>query len=48
MFHDRRDSGMVVQVDGAPQALAVPDRVLDRSLRDTDPEVFEGISAEPS
>ncbi len=30
---------MVVEVDGAPQALTLPDRVLDRSLADTDPEV---------
>src|SRR4051794_21042755 len=37
---------MVVQVDGAPQAPAVADRVLNRSLRDTDPEVFAAISAE--
>jgi glycine hydroxymethyltransferase len=41
-------SGMVVQVDGAPQAPAVPDRVLDRSLGDTDPGVLEAISAEPA
>jgi glycine hydroxymethyltransferase len=39
---------MVVQVDGALQASAVPDRVLDRSLGDTDLEVFEAISAEPA
>jgi hypothetical protein len=31
---------MVVQVE------ALPDRVLDRSLGDTDPEVFEAIAAE--
>jgi glycine hydroxymethyltransferase len=37
---DRSDCGMIVQVD------AVPDRVLDRSLEDTDSEVFEAISAE--
>ncbi|MGY1683947.1 serine hydroxymethyltransferase, partial [Geodermatophilus sp. SYSU D01176] len=37
---------MVVQVDGAPQASAVPDRVLNRSLADTDPEVFAAIAAE--
>ena len=39
---------MVVQLEGALQAPAVPDRVLDRSLRDTDLEVFEAISAEPA
>jgi glycine hydroxymethyltransferase len=39
---------MVVQVDGAPQASAVPDCVFDRLLGDTDPEVFEAISAEPA
>src|SRR3712207_1668359 len=44
--HDRRDSGMVVQVDGALQAPAVPDQVLNRSLADTDPAVFDAISAE--
>src|SRR3712207_9209120 len=37
---------MVVQLDTAPQAPAVPDRVLDRSLADTDPEVHRAISAE--
>jgi glycine hydroxymethyltransferase len=37
---------MVVQVDEASQAPAVRDRVLDRSLADTDPEVFDAISAE--
>jgi glycine hydroxymethyltransferase len=37
---------MVVQVDGAPQAPAISDRVLDGSLADTDPEVFDAISAE--
>ena len=37
---------MVVQVDAAPQAPAVPDGALDRSLADTDPEVFDAISAE--
>jgi glycine hydroxymethyltransferase len=37
---------MVVQVDGAPRASTVPDRVLARSLADTDPEVFDAISAE--
>jgi len=37
---------MVVQVDGAPQAPAVPDHVLDRSLADTDPEVADAITAE--
>src|SRR5687767_13640816 len=37
---------MVVQVEGAPQASTVPDRVLNRSLADTDPEVHGAISAE--
>jgi glycine hydroxymethyltransferase len=37
---------MVVQVDAAPQAPAAPDGGLDRSLADTDPEVFDAISAE--
>ncbi len=37
---------MVVQVDGAPPASAVPDRVLNRSLADTDPEVADAITAE--
>ena len=37
---------MVVQVEGPPVALTVPDRVLDRSLADTDPEVHGAISAE--
>jgi glycine hydroxymethyltransferase len=37
---------MVVQVDGALQAPTVPDRVLDRSLADTDPEVAGAIAAE--
>src|SRR5687768_15545736 len=45
-FHDRRDSGMVVQVEEPLPAAAVPDRVLDRSLADTDPEVHGAISAE--
>src|SRR5918998_1902789 len=38
--------GMVVQIEGPPLAAAVPDRVLDRSLADTDPEVHSAISAE--
>src|SRR5918994_6843866 len=46
LSHDRRDFGMVVQVEGALPASAVLDRVLDRSLADTDPEVSEAISAE--
>src|SRR3954462_14428627 len=46
LIHDRRDCGMVVQVDGAPQASAVSGRVLNRSLADTDPAVFDAISAE--
>jgi glycine hydroxymethyltransferase len=37
---------MVVQVEEAPPAPAVSDRVLDRSLADTDPEVHGAISAE--
>jgi glycine hydroxymethyltransferase len=37
---------MVVQVDGALQAPAISDRVLNRSLADTDPAVFDAISAE--
>ena len=37
---------MVVQVEEAVRASAVPDRVLDRSLADTDPEVNQAISAE--
>ena len=37
---------MVLQVARAPQASAVPDRVLDRSLADTDPEVIGAISVE--
>jgi glycine hydroxymethyltransferase len=37
---------MVVQLEGVLEAPAVPDRVLDRSLADTDPEVFGAISAE--
>src|SRR4051794_9005912 len=37
---------MVVQVEGAPPAPARADRVLNRSLADTDPDVFEAISAE--
>jgi glycine hydroxymethyltransferase len=39
---------MVVQVEGPPVALTVPDRVLDRSLADADPEVHGAISAELS
>ena len=39
---------MVVQVDGALQASAVPDCVFDRLLADTAPGVFEAISAEPA
>jgi glycine hydroxymethyltransferase len=39
---------MVVQVDGALQAPAGPDRVLDRSVADTDPEVADAIAAEPA
>ena len=39
---------MVVQVDGALQAPAISDRVLNRSLADTDPEVHDAISAELS
>src|SRR3954469_19318171 len=37
---------MVVQLEGALPAAAASDRVLDRSLADTDPEVFAAISAE--
>src|ERR687894_3122631 len=37
---------MVVQVEGAPPDSAVPDGVLDRALADTDPEVFDAITAE--
>src|SRR5919206_2276633 len=37
---------MVVQVEGAPPAPAGADRVLNRSLADTDPDVFDAISAE--
>jgi glycine hydroxymethyltransferase len=37
---------VVVQVEEAVQASGVPDRVLDRSLADTDPEVDRAISAE--
>jgi glycine hydroxymethyltransferase len=37
---------MVVQVDAALQAPPLPDRVLDRTLAGTDPEVFDAISAE--
>src|SRR3954469_21695315 len=37
---------MVVQVEGGLQAPAAPDRVLSRSLVDTDPEVHRAISAE--
>ncbi len=39
---------MVVQVDGALRAPAGPNRVLDRSLADTDPEVAGAIVAEPA
>jgi glycine hydroxymethyltransferase len=39
---------MVVQVDGALRAPAGLDRVLDRSLADTDPEVADAIAAEPA
>jgi glycine hydroxymethyltransferase len=35
---------MVVQLEGALPAAAVADRVLNRSLADTDPEVFAAIS----
>ena len=37
---------MVVEVNGGLQAPAGADRVLHRSLQDTDPEVFDAISAE--
>src|SRR3712207_5470462 len=37
---------MVAQVEGALLAPAVPDRVLDRSLADTHPEVHVAVSAE--
>jgi len=37
---------VVVQVEEAVQASVAPDRVLDRSLADTDPEVHWAISAE--
>ncbi|SNS86269.1 glycine hydroxymethyltransferase [Geodermatophilus saharensis] len=37
---------MVVQLDEAPPAPVAPGSGLDRSLADTDPEVFEAISAE--
>src|SRR5918999_4349586 len=37
---------MVAQVDAAPPALAVPDRLLDGSLADTDPEVAAAIGDE--
>src|SRR5438876_4746390 len=43
---NRSDPGVVVQVEQAVQASVVPDRVLDRSLADTDPEVHRAISAE--
>src|SRR5215470_3388772 len=43
---NRRDRGVVVQVEEAVQASVVPDRVLDRSLAETDPEVDRAISAE--
>src|SRR5205823_6209021 len=43
---NRRDPGVVAQVEEAMQAAVVPDRVLDRSLADTDPEVHRAISAE--
>src|SRR6059036_2208371 len=39
-------AGMVVQVEEALPAAVVSDRALDRSLADTDPEVFAAISAE--
>jgi glycine hydroxymethyltransferase len=39
---------VVIQVDGALPAPAGPDRVLDRSLADTDPEVADAIAAEPA
>jgi glycine/serine hydroxymethyltransferase len=42
---NRRDPGVAVQVEEDVQA-AVSDRVLDRSLADTDPEVHRAISAE--
>src|SRR4051794_12373261 len=38
--------GMMVQVDEARPASAVANRVLDRSLADTDPEVARAITAE--
>ena len=37
---------MVAQLEGALPASVVLDRVLDRSLADTDPEVSQAISAE--
>jgi glycine hydroxymethyltransferase len=37
---------MVAQLDATRQAPAVPDPTLDRSLAETDPEVFGAISAE--
>src|SRR4028119_291559 len=37
---------MVAQLDATRQAPAVPDRVLNRSLADTDPEVHDAITAE--
>ena len=37
---------MAVQVEEAVQASVAPDRALDRSLADTDPEVHWAISAE--
>src|SRR4051794_5011720 len=37
---------MVVQLDGGPRTSTVPDRVLSRSLAETDPEVYGAIAAE--
>jgi glycine hydroxymethyltransferase len=37
---------MVIEIDEAAPASTVPDRLIDRPLTETDPEVFEAIAAE--
>jgi glycine hydroxymethyltransferase len=45
-MQDRKEPGMVVQLDRGPDAAAAPGRSLSRSLAETDPEVHSAIAAE--
>jgi glycine hydroxymethyltransferase len=45
-MYDRKEPGMVVQLDRGPDAAAAPARLLSRSLAETDPVVHSAIAAE--